>query len=500
MTRRPWLSAALAALAIAACGGDSGPAAQSTAPVASPTAGSSLNVSGTSATPTPVPLLGSVKSADGAARVDVPVGSLPAGMRVEDIRVADIDPESLPITFPDGPVLAAYRLEPDGAKFPQPVTFSVTVPSKGASLPGVVMISGEEVSAALGVDVTFDAATASMIVSAQIDHFSHAAVVEKAFFQLVMVNQPDRLVSETFHQAVVIAIEQNAYRMVAKTRVTDVLAGLDETALIKLNGVPRLEGTFVAKTFNLTPLTQVRPTPAEEMNKSAVRYEVTFTCRDTGIASIAYEARLSVPTTWERTGFRGFRFTETTVRGEELVPYTITIVGAPFQCRAALPPAKEPPKADVRQNDAPPNYAPVVSRMNARNRGVLNSAHITDYSVKAFDPDGDILDVVWDPLPCGAAQPDVNTLQGSGEAKMAWIHVNRDCHSMAIPPAAPGSNEPHPEHTLTVVKVTITDRSLNPSPKPGESNWKRHWSVTCTYVGVTTGTGADCDAGVEVDK
>ncbi len=471
--------AAAALCLAAACGGNSGPASEgATATTSSATV--TKGGAAADATPTPVPLLGSVKSADGAARVDVPVGSLPAGLRVEDIRVAAIDPESLPVTFPDGPVLAAYRLEPDGAKFPQPVTLTVTVPSKEAFLPSVVIITGEDVSAALDLQVVFDAESESLTVTTKTDHFSDYVVAHKAFFRVAVFSQIDRFVNQDFLQDVEVALVQRAYRTVAKPGIFDDLLGLDETELIKLDGVPQLTGRFEALTPVLSP--QIRlGVPSSEAFDGTKTYEATFRCNAVGQAAISYTASLTVPTFWQRRGqFPG------AVEGRDLAKYDITVRGEPFRCLAAPPepPKKEPPRVDVR-----PNRPPVVSPIEAVLR---RNDSITTYSVVVSDPDGDVLTAVWEGRDCGpqAGRPFNDTLEGSGGFEMSWQHTNSACHRTEP------LGEPNPVHANTVIRLTVSDAS-----SLTDATLKRfHWQVVCTYTGVADGTGQACAAPVNVEK
>ncbi|MBM3943159.1 MAG: hypothetical protein FJ316_09610 [SAR202 cluster bacterium] len=107
---------AAALLLASGCGPGATPAPQGAAP---PSTSAAPNPSSpiSPATITPTPLLGSVKSSDGTARIDVPEGSLPEGVRLSDIKIGPVDAATLPVQFPNGPALAAYKLEPDGAKF-----------------------------------------------------------------------------------------------------------------------------------------------------------------------------------------------------------------------------------------------------------------------------------------------------------------------------------------------------------------------------------------------
>jgi hypothetical protein len=473
------IAAALAALAfVAACGSGSGPAPEGTT---KPGAGPTASPAGATASPTgtPIPLLGSVKSADGAARVDVPVGSLPAGLRVEDIKIAAIDPESLPVTFPDGPVLAAYRLEPDGAKFPQPVTFTVTVPSKEAFLPSVAMLSGGEVSAALDVQVVFDAASESLTVITKTDHFSEYVVAQKAFFRVAAFNQPDRFVNQDFTQEVEVALVQRAYRTVAKPRVFDDLLGLDETELIKLDGGPQLTGRFEALAPVLSP--QIRlGVPSSETFDGTKNYLATFRCNAPGQAAISYTASLTVPTFWQRRGqFPG------AFQGREIAEYSITVRGEQFRCLAGEAPTVTPTVPVSARENRPPLVSPI--------QAVLGSGSLTRYTVIVSDPDGDILTVVWDGRDCGpqAGRAFNDTLEGQGESEMGWQHTATDCHRDTF-----RTPEPHPVHANKVIRVTVSDaNSLT------DAHFSRyHWQVVCTYTGVASGTGPACAAPVKIAK
>ncbi len=507
-------SAAVLLLAATACGSDSGPASEGTT---KPAAGGSPGAIATSpATPTPpgstaaatatagatatsgapssaLPLLGSVKSADGSAQLDVPVGSLPAGLRVEDIKVAAVDPATLPVTFPDGPALAAYTLEPDGARFLQPVILTVTLPGKDGFLPSAVMVSGNEVSAALDMEVTLDAESETLTVSTKLDHFSNVIYHHRSFFWVPeMKFVGDQVVGGAFVGEAKIGVVQSEFQLYYRGTT-------DPLVLVKLTDRPRLTGLFSVVRGPVVP-TRSLDKPRDLVLEKSLRvdntrggvqddtyytFKETYQCTRPGLVVLEYEAYLSYSVEYEWASFRGLFSGDASSGPASLL---IKIRTVPFQCKTTLPTVTPVSKQNLNPNSPPENSA-----INAVLTLLPSGLYETTYSLVMRDPNGDVMSPVWERLggeSCGSGNYLTRqkggelgldpTVVGEGEFQYVWLHsAHREpwCHPNDV-------GEPHPVHAETVIKVTITD---------GLSNRAGRFSVTCFYTGVASGRGPACD-------
>ncbi len=468
-----WAAALL--LVATGCRPGPGPASEvATKPPAGPTL---------APTSTPLPLLGSVKSEDGAARVDVPVGSLPAGLRVEDIKIAAVDSASLPVKFPDGPALAAYKLEPGGTKFTTPVTFSVTLPSQEAFLPTVAMISGDEISAVLEMDVAQDAEAATLTVSTKLDHFSFMMYGKGSFYTIFLKNPGNSAVGRTLSTYGMIETTSTDAELKVEVDPVESLGGNADHYLLKLVGDSQATYTFTVKRGPVAP--SVNPAPPETfaLRRTMTRYlNPSFTCVAPGAAELELHVTVVSPVEWQYVKLYG-AVTETGAQNQVV---NFNLSSGRFQCVAAAPAVKPTTSISPSQN-----RPPVVSPIQAE----LAYPSLTTYSVVVSDPGGDVLTALWEGRDCGKPQtfgPKNDRLEGGqGGFEMLWDHAVTFCHPVTF-----RTPEPLPEHANTVIKVTISDASS----VTDAALKKFHWQVVCTYTGVASGTGPACSAPVKVGK
>ncbi len=118
---------------------------------------------------------GVVLADDGSAQLIVPVGALPVGADLNDITVTNVTAAADAESPDDVPVLAAYRLEPDGLQFPSPAILSV--PTDLTSGAVVALQIGDTTEVVDGVSVRFDAATGAATLRSPISHFSENRIV-----------------------------------------------------------------------------------------------------------------------------------------------------------------------------------------------------------------------------------------------------------------------------------------------------------------------------------
>lgn len=114
-----------------------------------------------------------VTSSDGSAKLTIPSSALPDGTKLEDIKITKKKYEELPIEKLDQSQITAYSLEPDGLKFVEPVSVSISGTLQDGSIPILYHISDSGESENLKkTHVTVDLEKKTASVSADITHFS----------------------------------------------------------------------------------------------------------------------------------------------------------------------------------------------------------------------------------------------------------------------------------------------------------------------------------------
>ena len=160
-------------LVLASCSNGNTPTtAPTSAPV--PTNPPQATVIVPSATQAPGAQPNMVRSYDGTATLAIPPGSLPPGVTPKDVRITTLSPGQAPVLLEGQPPLAAFSIEPDGAKFSQPLTLTLILPKDnlGQGLPSLWTLSGDTVEALDGVWAISDTGKGTVTLTVGLSHLS----------------------------------------------------------------------------------------------------------------------------------------------------------------------------------------------------------------------------------------------------------------------------------------------------------------------------------------
>ena len=180
----------LTVLIVSACGVSGGatkPIPSTATPVIGiiPATGSTPTPTSTpNATPTPIPDVrqffdqianaphDTVKSSDGSAELLIPAGALPAGKQVSDISITKIDPAQLQVTVNGKMPTFAYRTEPPGLKFANPVLLRVKLDvSPHGTVPSLVKLASDQINLFSPMVASVDANQRQVTLAAELDDF-----------------------------------------------------------------------------------------------------------------------------------------------------------------------------------------------------------------------------------------------------------------------------------------------------------------------------------------
>ncbi|MBI4140513.1 hypothetical protein HY485_01605 [Candidatus Woesearchaeota archaeon] len=125
-------------------------------------------------------------SAQPKFQLDVPDGALPEEASIEDIRLNLVDIEEIPEKWKWLEGDSAFRLEPDGIEFKEPVTVTITAPAQDGTIPRLYLVNEENAEELKDVQVSFNPVTQTVTAVAKLSHFSTIIYRKKASVKTVL--------------------------------------------------------------------------------------------------------------------------------------------------------------------------------------------------------------------------------------------------------------------------------------------------------------------------
>ncbi len=219
-----------------------------------------------------------IGSADGTATLTFSKSALPIGVSLKDISIVPMKSEEYPEEIKKLNPLIAYRMEPDGTEFIEPIAFSITFDAGNAKyLPLLMHVSGNTSTPIQNVQIKRQEGK-KIVMTGTIQHFSLIFGVQ-GFIGMEMPESLGRYPVGTSFTAPV------------TFNVTDRIDASDGGAYWQLTGRPQFEesGLFLASDI-LDPKEVRKPNKETKLKPGAQTIEQNFTCVEPGFGTIVYTA------------------------------------------------------------------------------------------------------------------------------------------------------------------------------------------------------------------
>lgn len=125
-----------------------------------------------------------IVSSDGNFSIKLPETSLPNGVKAQNITITRLTNTEQPVKEVNGAPMVFYKLEPDGIKFKEPVTFTVETDTVANTVPMVFLVSGDSFDLIPDPTIEINQGRNKAFLTASINHFSEVAIGYADYFDV----------------------------------------------------------------------------------------------------------------------------------------------------------------------------------------------------------------------------------------------------------------------------------------------------------------------------